>query len=354
MLRRAAALACLAFVLASPVRQARAAAMEAVVIAGDLHDQGTAAQSACNSNMAKVAAKLRANGCRVWFFRPPTASWTAISAAAAGAEFLVYSGHGIYWSSSGSVGGMYIGQSGQHDGFVTPREVAGLTLAPGAVTILQGVCYSAGTSSSDAGSITQSIAFSRVAQYSHSFLDAGAGAYLADWYQDSATSFISAFFSGKTLGQVYTGFYDYSQATAMRYRHPFHTGLYLWLDRDTIAGKTQYDFALAGSPGKNLNMLFSRDVLKPSVVLSVPSAPSSPFKVTWAGRDTAPSSGIASYDVQYLRQGDAAWKNLRTTTRATSLSFSGTGGVAFSFRARARDKAGNVGQFCAAKKALVR
>jgi hypothetical protein len=67
------------------------------------------------------------------------------------------------------------------------------------------------------------------------------------------------------------------------------------------------------------------------------------FTVSWDGNDGS-GSGIATYDVQY-RAGSAAWINWLLGTTQETASFSGNASGTYSFRVRARDKAGNLGDF---------
>jgi hypothetical protein len=69
------------------------------------------------------------------------------------------------------------------------------------------------------------------------------------------------------------------------------------------------------------------------------------FNVAWSGTDT--TSGVASYDVQYLDCADGTWTDWQTATAAISASFTGQDAHTYSFRARARDYAGNVGSYSA-------
>ncbi len=65
------------------------------------------------------------------------------------------------------------------------------------------------------------------------------------------------------------------------------------------------------------------------------------FIVQWAGEDPG-GSGIVNYDLQ-MRQDGGAWTDWAMATTATSRAFEGEYGHVYSFRARARDRAGNLG-----------
>lgn len=67
------------------------------------------------------------------------------------------------------------------------------------------------------------------------------------------------------------------------------------------------------------------------------------FKVSWVGKDSAPSSGLASYDLQYRLGGTSTWVTWKTSYTGTSANFAGSAGKTYYFRIRSKDKAGNVG-----------
>jgi uncharacterized repeat protein (TIGR01451 family) len=88
-----------------------------------------------------------------------------------------------------------------------------------------------------------------------------------------------------------------------------------------------------------------RDCLAP--VATVAPLPlyvtTSTFAVTWQGDDAW--SGIADYDVQSRVGYGGDWVDWLTRTSAISATFTGMQGQTVFFRARARDKAGNTGQY---------
>ena len=88
-----------------------------------------------------------------------------------------------------------------------------------------------------------------------------------------------------------------------------------------------------------------------SRVLPLPVQSPAQFTVYWTGSDTG-GSGLKSYDIQ-IREGAAGtWTNWKTNTSDTSASYTGVGGRAYYFRARARDHAGNVEAWPAAHDAM--
>ena len=65
-------------------------------------------------------------------------------------------------------------------------------------------------------------------------------------------------------------------------------------------------------------------------------------RINWGGSDSG--AGIASYDVQRSTDG-GAWTTIASATTATAMDVLLTPGHNYRFRARARDKAGNLGSF---------
>ena len=74
------------------------APLTAVLIVGPIDgDYGDWTQAE-KANMELAAAELEANGVIVHRFYAPNTNWSQITAAAEGAHFLFYRGHGVYWS----------------------------------------------------------------------------------------------------------------------------------------------------------------------------------------------------------------------------------------------------------------
>jgi hypothetical protein len=97
-----------------------------------------------------------------------------------------------------------------------------------------------------------------------------------------------------------------------------------------------------------------RDSKKPTAyVSSVRRTKSTKFKVSWSGKDPSPSSGIASYDVQYRLAGTSTWHTWKSKTTAKSATFHGRKGISTYFRSLARDKAGNVSSYSSIKKTYI-
>jgi hypothetical protein len=216
--------------------------------------------------MDLAAAELSANGVAVSKFYAPNCDWNQIKAAVNGANFVFYRGHGVYWSALPSpiVGGFYL-SSRDSKGVAQPKWIDSdairndLKPAPNSVVMLGSACFSAGTADDtiDPVAISSTEAQRRVAMYSDAFLDIGAAGYYANWRNDGLQMFVRYLFQGQTLGQAYHSFSDYNPSTGEAYVHPQHPSNVMWLDKDVVSGKAQYDNAFVGQPNKTLAGLFA-------------------------------------------------------------------------------------------------
>lgn len=72
---------------------------------------------------------------------------------------------------------------------------------------------------------------------------------------------------------------------------------------------------------------------------------STTFNVSWSANDQVTSSGIKSYDIDYREGGTTNWITWRSGVTERNSNFWGKGGKTYYFRARARDVAGNLGNW---------
>ncbi|GAB4506088.1 MAG: hypothetical protein Kow00123_02260 [Anaerolineales bacterium] len=80
---------------------------------------------------------------------------------------------------------------------------------------------------------------------------------------------------------------------------------------------------------------------------------STSFTISWAGTDPSPGSGLARYDVQVADGLTGAWVDWLTNTDQTSAPYVGQRAHTYGFRARARDLAGNQGDYPPSAQILV-
>jgi hypothetical protein len=277
-----------------PARQTAALAglppLKAVLIVGPIDGDYGEWTNAEKANMDLAAGELSANGVAVHKFYAPNNNWAQIKAAAQGAHFLMYRGHGVYWSDYPNpiVGGFAL-----HDSFISSDQIrSDLELAPNAIVMLYG-CFTAGSSSSDPGSISLEEARRRVAMYSDPFLDIGAAGYYADWFGDAFQMYVRYLFSGMTQRQAYESYYDYSSDRVWRGHHPDHPDLVLYLGWDDWSPTPQYNNAFAGKPDKTLAELFAGMRV-------------SPDSITYLAESTFP---LRSYPIEIAisASGSTAW-----------------------------------------------
>jgi hypothetical protein len=79
-------------------------------------------------------------------------------------------------------------------------------------------------------------------------------------------------------------------------------------------------------------------------------------RLRWAGSDrrlVTLNAGIASYDIQRRRVG-GAWTTVRSRVTDPAASITGTRGVRYQFRVRARDRAGNIGEWSSVRSVTIR
>ena len=230
--------------------------LKAVVFVGPIDgDNGTWTLSEVKSAQ-ETATALRSYGVNVQEFYPnqPNGTWENIKNAANGAHFIIYRGHGVYWSDMPYpvVGGFSL------KGVTVSNEMIRTELHPAKnfIVMLYG-CFTAGSAANDATSVSTDEARRRVEMYSDAFFDIGAGGYYADWYGDAFTSYVHALFQGKTQQQAYEGFHDYNSSQMWRGSYQNDPALALWLGWDDWKDpKPIWNNAFAGDPGKTLAKLF--------------------------------------------------------------------------------------------------
>jgi hypothetical protein len=137
---------------------------------------------------ATVFAKYTSNITKVY---SPNATWAAVSAAAAGANVVVYLGHGsgypnpyVSYLQPDKDNGMGLnaptGGSDNVTQYYGENYMARLRLAPNAVVLLNHLCYASGDNEWGGGLPTLDVAKTRVDGYASGFLRGGARAVIAD------------------------------------------------------------------------------------------------------------------------------------------------------------------------------
>lgn len=228
--------------------------LKAVLLVGPIDGDTGAWTMQEIEHMEIAAAELESFGVSVHRFYTPNNDWDQIKDAADGAHFLLYRGHGVYWSPmpTPTVGGFCLSEN-----FVSSEDIRrDLHLAPNAIAMLYG-CFTAGSSGNDTQSVTSAEAQRRVAEYSDPFFDIGAAGYYANWFGDAFQMFVHSLFQGNTLGETYEAYFDFNSSTVERHTHPNHPTAAMWLDKDYWYDPLpQYNHAFVGQPNATLADLF--------------------------------------------------------------------------------------------------
>jgi hypothetical protein len=175
------------FSVAVPSVAAASAGAKVVIIVGATHDATAAYRTYADQAYAE-AIKYTPNVVKVY---SPNATWARVKAAVAGASVVIYMGHGNGWPSPYTYDAKYTTKDGfglnategagdYNNVYYGEPYVSTLDLAPGAVVILNHLCYAAGNSEPGAAEPTVSVARQRVDNYAAGFLRAGAAAVIAD------------------------------------------------------------------------------------------------------------------------------------------------------------------------------
>jgi hypothetical protein len=156
-----------------------------------------------------IAAQARSLGASVTEIYTPRATWARVAAAAQGAKLFVYLGHGSGYPSR------YTFDKAKSDGMgLNPFLDSGTTMpvryygesliaskirfAPGAVVLLNHLCYASGSAEPGMADPSWTVARQRVDNYAAGFIGAGAGAVIADAYTD-VTYEVQAILAGRNM-----------------------------------------------------------------------------------------------------------------------------------------------------------
>jgi len=164
--------------------------LKAILIVGPLED----ITASSIDYMDEIGEFLQSKGVEVHRFYNTKADWDKIKAASKGANFFIYSGHGSTLGEGGKSGGLCL------QSMVSSKKIVEeLQLHSNAMVIFKSVCRGAGSSADDSGDIGIKEATIRVSDYATPFFKTGASCYYANNLGDGCLTFLSEFFSGKTM-----------------------------------------------------------------------------------------------------------------------------------------------------------
>jgi hypothetical protein len=162
------------------------------------------------SHARDYAAQARAYGADVTTVFHPHATWGRVLAAAQGANVFIYLGHGNGWPSpyapyqqltkDGLGLDPFDGASASNVKYYGEDLIrAQIRLAPGAIVLLNRLCYASGAGESGAPNPSWSTAVKRVDNYAAGFLDSGASTVLADGHTSLKYELARLFASSRGL-----------------------------------------------------------------------------------------------------------------------------------------------------------
>jgi hypothetical protein len=189
-----------------------------VIVVGQV--QGTTQEYINDANTAaaefQTAATTAGRSVNVVEVYSPNATWSAVQAAAKGANILVYMGHGngypnpyVSYEQPLKDNGMGLnavaGSSSQTTYYYGEAYMAQLQLAPNAIVILNHLCYASGNSEGGLANPTLAVAETRVDGYASGFIRGGASAVIAEGTRDIGY-FIDTLFNGhETVDAMWKG-----------------------------------------------------------------------------------------------------------------------------------------------------
>jgi hypothetical protein len=281
---------------------------------------------------AALAAKPDAQVVKVY---SPRATWSRVRNAVAGANVVVYLGHGNGYPSPYSTtewtdrvngwglnktttGGsteknlVYCGEKAllgtltSNDGATQWAKCGGKANLPGVhpaenfVMIYSNACYAPGAGEGGKPKATESVAFERVRNFSYPALKIGAGAYFATDMWHGAEQLVTNVLAHRswTFGVIAEAANGYSLAAQRRMAHPDLSGRQVWIQRTTTTMGTDYWLAYAGNPSLTPSGAMGVYVPPPAPVVTAVSPASAALNVSATTKVTAkfsqPVTGVST------------------------------------------------------------
>ena len=176
-------------------------------------------------NARKLAAQARSYGATVYELYSPYATWAKVRSVAQGASVFIYLGHGNgYPSPYGAFSaytkdglGLNAAAGSSRNTYYGEYYISHyIRFAPGAVVILNRLCYASGNNEWGAGNPTKATAIKRVDNFGAGFLRANARAVFAEGIDSAAYILSGLFKSSRTISQIFwtdparNGRYDFT------------------------------------------------------------------------------------------------------------------------------------------------
>ena len=181
-----------------------------VIIVGATHSATPGYRSDADVIYAE-AIKYTPNVIKVY---SPNATWAAVKAAVAGASVVVYLGHGNGWPSPYGNDAAYTTKDGfglnatagagdYNNTYYGEPSIATLHFAPGALVILNHLCYASGNSEPGNPEPSISVARQRADNYSAGFFKAGAAAVIAEGHAGAESTIRALFTSHQSVEDMW-------------------------------------------------------------------------------------------------------------------------------------------------------
>lgn len=241
------------FAVTAPTQAAEpTSTAKVVIIVGATH--GATATYRDRADLAYAEAiKHTPNVVKVY---SPNATWSKVKAETAGANVVIYLGHGNGWPSPYTYDPKYTtkngfglnASSGNGDGntkYYGEPYVSTLDLAPGALILLHHLCYAAGNSEPGHAAPTKSVAKQRVDNYGAGFLKAGVAAVIADGHRGPVDYLRALFTTNQTLADLWRTQPNY-HGNEFGFGSSRSPGQTAYMDPDTSSGG--YYRSFVGNP----------------------------------------------------------------------------------------------------------
>jgi hypothetical protein len=187
------------------------------------------------------ASQARSYGARVIELYSPNATWSRVTAAAKGANILIYLGHGngspspygpfsaltkdgLGLNASAGRGNFNVKYWGEY--YIKTY----IHLAPNAVVILNHLCYASGNSEWGAANPTKAVAMKRADNFAAGFLRANAKAVFAEGLDSASYLLADLFHSNRTMGQIFSSAPDAIGARDFTFNSIRTPGKRVWMD----------------------------------------------------------------------------------------------------------------------------